>query len=386
MGQFETFLAQTQSTDGSYYLLTGGSGGDANSLLRITPAGSLDTNFGDGGRKALLANSATHNILAMQDGGVLALEGCVQGNPECRLSHFSASGTTVATADIEEIPMDVASQARLLRGAHMARLGDGRIVLSAEWTGTLSAPPFLVNGHLFGMFNEDLSPVTEFDGDNGLIVHLLEFEFNTTMPSRGTLGETADGAILLISEGIAASDSFMPRWSAVRLQGSSDAGTPGSGVTGPVPPPDDPIPGAVKVNTLGGHARNAGFALGAYSDNGAPTFANSFVTGDFVTIIGEVNPDPVDVGTDGELFVAMLSVVGGKATFTFLNSDGNFEPWDTTLQGLGSAASVNPLEDSHQITVFEGNLQAGVHKITFAYMAEGGPLVFMKPITVSVAN
>jgi hypothetical protein len=153
-----------------------------------------------------------------------------------------------------------------------------------------------------------------------------------------------------------------------------------------VPPPQDPIPEAARVTTLGGQTRDANFGMGAYSDKGTPTFGNNFISGDFVTIIGEVTPDPIDVGINGELFVAFLSVIGGKATFSYINEDGNFASWDTSLGGLGPVEITTPLEANHQITIFEGNLQAGTHKFTLAYKAEGGPLVYMKPITIKVTD
>jgi hypothetical protein len=152
------------------------------------------------------------------------------------------------------------------------------------------------------------------------------------------------------------------------------------------PPPEGPIPEAIKVNTIGGSARAADFGLGAYSNNGSPAYGNDFTAGDFVTIIGEVTPDPVDIGANGELYAAFASVIGGKVAFSFLNEDGNFETWDTTLGGLGPALIATPLEASHQVTIFEGNLQAGIYKFTFAYMADGGPLVFMKPVAIVVSE
>jgi len=216
-GQFESFFAQAQATDGAIYLLTGGSGGDANSVLRITAQGNLDTSFGTNGRKVLLANSSLHTIAAMPNGGVLVLEGCKQGNPTCRLSHFDNTGASVATAAVKELPAGVTQQARLTRGGILKRLPDGRILLSADWVGTLAAPPWFASGQLFGLFNADLSPVTEFDGDNGLIVHNPGFEFNTPMPSTNALDVTSDGRIMYVGEAL--DSSFNPRWAAMRLQG-----------------------------------------------------------------------------------------------------------------------------------------------------------------------
>ncbi|MDO9476386.1 MAG: hypothetical protein Q7L07_06710 [Pseudohongiella sp.] len=255
--QFETFLAQAVATDGGYYVLTGGSGGDANSLLRYTSSGALDTAFGTGGRLKLLSNSVTNTIAAMPDGGVLALEGCKQGTSTCRLNHFSKTGSSVAmSARIRELPQGVTGQARLTRGALIQRLSDGRILMSADWVGTLSAPPWLATGQLFGMFNADLTPVTEFDGDNGLRVHNPGFEFNTTMPNRAALNVNADGSILYVAE--ATNSSFNPRVAAMRLKGglTSTAPTP----VPYVPTPDWPKPFsgvtpaanlAINVNTIG---------------------------------------------------------------------------------------------------------------------------------------
>lgn len=341
-GQFETFLAQIQATDGAYYLLTGGSGGDANSLLRLTSSGTLDTGFGDGGRKKLLANSGTHNILAMPDGGVLALEGCLQGNPVCRLSHFGSTGATVATATVREVPAGAATQARLLRGALLARLDDGRIVLSAHWTGTLSAPPWLSDGQLFGMFNGDLTPVTEFDGDNGLIVHPLEFEFNTTMPGRGVLGQTADGGILLIGEGLAASDNYMPRWAAVRLNG---------GVAGPGTPPEKPALPVRLTQRVDGRSSTAVISGGIY--NSANALATQATAPAQVEIEVSIAPEPEDVGQSVQILV-VVEVGGAMLT---VNSAGAILPFDeTNLQFFTSREAVAALET---FTLFDGVLATG---------------------------
>lgn len=235
-GQFETFFAQAVATDGGYYVLTGAAGGIANSLLRYTSTGALDTAFGTGGRLKLLANSVVNTIVAMPDGGVLALEGCSQGNSTCRLNHFSKTGSSVAmSARIRELPQSVTGQARLTRGALIQRLSDGRILMSADWVGTLAAPPWLATGQLFGMFNADLTPVTEFDGDNGLRVHDPGFQFSTTMPNRGALNVNADGSILYVADASNTSLNFNPRVAAIRLKG---------GLTSTVPTPTPYVPTA----------------------------------------------------------------------------------------------------------------------------------------------
>ena len=156
---------------------------------------------------------------------------------------------------------------------------------------------------------------------------------------------------------------------------------------GSVTPPSGPVPTAVKVRSITGSPTTAGFGGGAYSAVGTPVYSNSFVTGDFITLIGEVYPDTADVGKDGELFVLMLSVIGGKQFWSFLDTEGNFETWDLKLANLGPAKIVEPLEQMHSITIFEGNLQKGSHRLAIGYMAKGGPLVYTpKAINIVVGD
>lgn len=154
-----------------------------------------------------------------------------------------------------------------------------------------------------------------------------------------------------------------------------------------VPPPAGPVPVATKVRSITGATTNAGFSAGAYADSGEPVYGSSFVADDFITIIGEVTPDPDDVGTNGEIVVVLLSVIGGKLQWSFLNTDGNFENWDLDLKNLGAAEILEPLDTLHAITIFEGNLQVGAHRLAFGYMAEGGPLIYTpKAINIVVGQ
>lgn len=144
----------------------------------------------------------------------------------------------------------------------------------------------------------------------------------------------------------------------------------------PVTPPDGPVPTSPKIRSLSGGTTDAGISAGAYADNGAPAYGSSFSPDDFITIIAEISPDPDDVGTNGELIIVLLSIVGGQQQWSFLNTDGNFESWDLGLGSLGSAEIVEPLEAQHSITIFEGELQAGKHRMAVGYMADGGPLIY----------
>jgi hypothetical protein len=153
-----------------------------------------------------------------------------------------------------------------------------------------------------------------------------------------------------------------------------------------VTPPEGPIPDAVKVNTIGSSSRSADFRLGVYSDKGTPTYSNNFNAGDFITIYGQIVIDPVDVGVNGELIAALLSVVNGKVSLFYINNEGNLANWDGSLVNIDSMLVATPLESEYVLKLFEGNLQAGIHKITFAYLSESGPLVYMKPIRIVVSE
>lgn len=152
-----------------------------------------------------------------------------------------------------------------------------------------------------------------------------------------------------------------------------------------VPPPEGPVPPASRVR--GVSSTDAGFAAGAYSASGEPAYGNSFVADDFITIIAQINPDTSDVGTDGQLIVVLLSLIDGKQQWSFLNSDGNFESWDLKLGSLGAAEIVEPLLASHSIIIFEGNLQAGAHRMAVGYMANGGALIYTpKAINIVISD
>ena len=153
-----------------------------------------------------------------------------------------------------------------------------------------------------------------------------------------------------------------------------------------VAPPTGLIPLTTKVRSVSGASTNALFCAGAYGADGLE-YSSSFTAGDYITIIAEIKPDSVDVGTNGELIVVLLSVIGGQQQWSFLNTDGNFESWDLKLPSLGSAEIVTPLEVIHEITLFEGELQAGKHRMAIGYMVDGGPLIYApKAIKINVTD
>ena len=158
-------------------------------------------------------------------------------------------------------------------------------------------------------------------------------------------------------------------------------------VRAPVTPPAGPVPVSSKIRSITGSSTNAGISAGAYADNGAPAYGNTFTSGDYITIIAEISPDSADVGSNGELIVVLLSFTGGKQQWSFLNSDGNFESWNLQLGTLGAAQIAQPLETLHALTIFEGDLQPGKHRMAVGYMADGGPLIYTaKAINITVSD
>lgn len=155
----------------------------------------------------------------------------------------------------------------------------------------------------------------------------------------------------------------------------------------PVPPPEGDVPVAPKIRSLTGAETDAAISAGAYADNGSPAYSNSFTESDYITIIAEIAPDPDDVGVNGQLVVVLVSVIGGNLQWSFLNTDGLFESWDLSLGSLGAAEIVEPLDTSHSITIFEGELQAGIHKMAVGYWPDGGQLIYTaKAINIVVSN
>jgi hypothetical protein len=158
-------------------------------------------------------------------------------------------------------------------------------------------------------------------------------------------------------------------------------------VRDPVTPPEGDVPVSQKVRSITGGETDAGISAGAYADTGSPAYSDAFTTSDYITIIAEITPDSGDVGTNGELIIVLLSIVGGKQQWSYLNTDGNFASWDLKLPSLGPAEIVEPLEALHTITIFEGELQAGKHRMAIGDMADGGPLIYTaKGININVSD
>lgn len=151
--------------------------------------------------------------------------------------------------------------------------------------------------------------------------------------------------------------------------------------------PGGPIPVSEKIRSLTGGSTDAGIAAGAFANDGSPAYSNSFTTADDITILAEIRPDTADVDVNGILLVIWLSITGNGIEWFYLDQDGEFIPWDLDFTTLQPADVRQPLAATNAITIFEGNLAAGRHRMAIGYQATGGPLIYTaKAINITVSN
>lgn len=125
-------------------------------------------------------------------------------------------------------------------------------------------------------------------------------------------------------------------------------------------------PVSEKVKASDGSTTAATFSSGASTDGG-DSFADTFTTADDVTIVGTINVDPADQGTDGAVYVAVLAKTGSGTTLSYIDENGNFMDWDGTVAGLGENIVATPLADVYNVQVYSGNLAAGTFRVALAY-------------------
>jgi hypothetical protein len=165
-------------------------------------------------------------------------------------------------------------------------------------------------------------------------------------------GKAAGSSIVTVTDALGGSDTYMVTVSAGAAQ-----------------------PDAKAPKSIDGSTTSATFTGGASKDGGA-SYETTFSTTDDVTLVGTINVDPADQGTDGEIHVVILSVIDGVQTFSYLNEAGSAEDWDLTVAGLGANVVATPLGASYTVTIYSGNLAAGTFRVALAYSTTGGKLVY----------
>ncbi len=215
-----------QAGDGAYYVML-----NDGRILRYTAAGALDSGFGtDGVLTSGTGVTRVSGIAAMPDNGVVTVVNNDQGT-SARLVHFSATGAVVNESSTLSESFQLGDGTNAIQlgyggGASLLGLEDGRVLLSINWVGR--TPAWQILGYqLFGLFNADLTPDTDFDGGNGLIVHESFASFSSQLPvTRRLLTRDNQGRILFVSDfgsnGNSGITDGMATWGVARLMGSSD--------------------------------------------------------------------------------------------------------------------------------------------------------------------
>ncbi|MDT8399076.1 MAG: Ig-like domain-containing protein [Pseudomonadales bacterium] len=134
-----------------------------------------------------------------------------------------------------------------------------------------------------------------------------------------------------------------------------------------------------------GSSTTATISSGATKDGGT-TFETAFTTGDDVDIVGTIVPETADVGKAGDLFIVVRTIdADGVSSWTMKGVDGNFQTWNTKLADVVPAVELSSLAASNKVTVFEGTLAAGSHRVFLGYMAADGQLIFNNvPLSIDV--
>jgi len=154
--------------------------------------------------------------------------------------------------------------------------------------------------------------------------------------------------------------------------------------------PDVPQQSLSRIIRTDGTATDSTISIGASSDGGETT-DTTFTVDDEVTLTAKIYPDSGDVGEEGELYVVMRSTIDGKKTFSALNQDGNWEPWNASLKSLPAAKIVVSLQEVEDVLVYSGTITAGDRLFYVGYSlftAEGKPVITtsLSPYKITVSE
>lgn len=240
-----------QANDGAYYIAL-----SEQVIVRLTANGQVDTNFGENGILET-GSERSHGIAALSDNGVATFVGNYQGT-DVRLVRYDSNGNVVAQTEVLN-EGDNGDGFRFYgtgQGGSIKELADGKLLISLNWVGVNSS--FQTSSRqMIGLFNPDLTPVTDFDGDNGLVTHAILGGFNNSRPATTRdIWHDSEGRFVII--GHSSFDTLdtvgagYATWAVGRLLGTSD-GTP----------PVDTTPDAFSFSP----AENVGVATTVVSDS-----------------------------------------------------------------------------------------------------------------------
>ena len=97
---------------------------------------------------------------------------------------------------------------------------------------------------------------------------------------------------------------------------------------------------------------------------------NEFFDYESIKIDAVIEPASDDAGRKIDIFVVIRRQVGSKKTFYALDEDGVWTLWNGSLKSLPIYESIESASDKHEITVYDGTIEADEYNIYFGYSSE----------------
>ena len=97
---------------------------------------------------------------------------------------------------------------------------------------------------------------------------------------------------------------------------------------------------------------------------------NEFFDYESIKIDAVIEPASDDAGRKIDIFVVIRKQVGSKKTFYALDEDGVWTLWNGSLKSLPIYESIESASDKHEITVYDGTIEADEFNIYFGYSSE----------------
>ena len=104
--------------------------------------------------------------------------------------------------------------------------------------------------------------------------------------------------------------------------------------------------------------------------NDSDKLRNEFFDYESIKIDAVIEPASDDAGRKIDIFVVIRKQVGSKKTFYALDEDGVWTLWNGSLKSLPIYESIESASDKHEITVYDGTIEADEFNIYFGYSSE----------------
>ena len=97
---------------------------------------------------------------------------------------------------------------------------------------------------------------------------------------------------------------------------------------------------------------------------------NEFFDYESIKIDGLIEPASDDAGKKIDIFVVVRKQVGSKKTFYALDEEGAWVSWNGSMKSLPIYESIESASDKHEITIYDGTIEADEFNIYFGYSSE----------------